>query len=62
MRSTALFATLTTQHAAELHEHLARAGILVRHFDQQPLLRFGLPGDDGAWQRLDSALTQWKTK
>ena len=62
VRSTALFATLTTQHAAELHEHLARAGILVRHFDQQPLLRFGLPGDDGAWQRLDSALTQWKTK
>ena len=60
VKSTALFATLTSPHAGELHEALARQGILVRRFDQQPLLRFGLPADEAGWQRLSKALSAWK--
>ena len=60
VKSTALFASLTTPHASELHETLARQGILTRRFDQQPLLRFGLPGNEGEWQRLARALAEWK--
>ncbi|HJV92116.1 MAG TPA: threonine-phosphate decarboxylase CobD [Azonexus sp.] len=60
VKSTALFATLTSPHTAELHESLARQGILTRHFEQQPLLRFGLPGNEVEWQRLGSALADWK--
>src|SRR5574343_657299 len=57
VKSTALFATLNTPQANELHEALARQGILTRRFDQQPLLRFGLPGSEAGWQRLSDALT-----
>nr|MBL8412536.1 threonine-phosphate decarboxylase [Dechloromonas sp.] len=60
VKSTALFATLNSPQAAELHEALARQGILTRHFDQQPLLRFGLPGNEGEWHRLADALATWK--
>jgi cobalamin biosynthetic protein CobC len=60
VKSTALFATLTSHHASELHEALARQGILTRRFDQQPLLRFGLPADEAGWQRLGNALSNWK--
>lgn len=56
VKSTALFATLSTPQANELHEALARQGILTRRFDQQPLLRFGLPGSEAGWQRLSNAL------
>src|SRR5574343_680555 len=62
VKSTALFATLNTPHASELHEALARRGILTRRFDQQPLLRFGLPGDTDEWQRLADALAGWSKK
>jgi len=60
VKSTALFATLNSPHATELHQYLAGRGILTRHFDQQPLLRFGLPGNEAAWQRLTTALADWK--
>jgi cobalamin biosynthesis protein CobC len=60
VKATALFATLTSPQAGELHEHLARRGILTRRFDQQPLLRCGLAGDEAGWQRLAAALTDWK--
>lgn len=60
VKSTALFATLTTHQAGELHETLARQGILTRRFDQQPLLRCGLPGNEAEWQRLAGALAAWK--
>lgn len=58
--STALFATLNAAETGELHEFLARRGILTRHFDQQPLLRFGLPANEAEWQRLAAALNDWK--
>jgi cobalamin biosynthetic protein CobC len=60
VKATALFATLTSPQASELHEYLARRAILTRRFDQQALLRFGLPGDEAGWQRLTSALNEWK--
>jgi len=60
VKSTALFATLTSPLAAELHQYLAGQGILTRHFDQQPLLRFGLPGNEAEWQRLAGTLADWK--
>jgi len=60
VRSTALFAALTTPQAAELHDHLARHDILVCHFEPGSLLRFSLPGDEAGWQRLTAALAEWK--
>jgi cobalamin biosynthetic protein CobC len=59
VRQTALFAALTTAEPAALHEFLARRGILIRRFEQQPLLRFGLPGTEAQWQRLAAALADW---
>lgn len=62
VKQTALFATLNAADTAELHEFLARRGILTRRFDQQPLLRFGLPANENDWQRLDSALAAWRNR
>ncbi len=59
VKSTALFAALLTPHAGELHDHLARHGVLVRRCEQPALLRFGLPGDETGWQRLAAALYSW---
>ena len=36
---------------------LARRGLLVRRFDDPSGLRFGLPGEEAAWRRLELALT-----
>lgn len=53
-----LFRLVTTPDAPALFDRLARAGILVRPFADRPdWLRFGLPGDDDAFVRLDRALT-----
>jgi cobalamin biosynthetic protein CobC len=61
VKSTALFATLSSARSAELHKALARQGIMTRHFDQQPLLRFGLPAGEADWQRLTDALAAWSS-
>lgn len=53
---TALFRTVLTPDAAATHERLALEGILVRLLDRQEGLRFGLPPDEAAWQRLERAL------
>jgi cobalamin biosynthetic protein CobC len=43
--------------AQALHKRLAADAIWVRRFDDAPnWLRFGLPGDDAAFNRLASAL------
>lgn len=62
VKATALFVALTTVHSAELHEFLAARGILTRRFEQQPLLRVGLPGNDAEWQRLANGLSDWTTR
>jgi histidinol-phosphate/aromatic aminotransferase/cobyric acid decarboxylase-like protein len=54
---TALFQWLRTPGAAELHRALARRGILTRLFDTPASLRFGLPGNEAGWARLDAALS-----
>jgi cobalamin biosynthetic protein CobC len=57
---TDLFRLARTPHAAALYEHLGRRGILVRGFDAKPeWLRFGLPPDAAAWERLRAALASF---
>lgn len=54
----ALFQYVVTPRAAALHEGLARRGILVRRFDAPAALRFGLPGDEDQWRRLENCLKE----
>ena len=51
-----LFQWVPTVAATALHETLAREGILTRLFDAPSGLRFGLPGEDAEWERLERAL------
>jgi cobalamin biosynthetic protein CobC len=51
-----LFQWVRHPHAAQLHDALARQGILTRLFDAPASLRFGLPGEEVQWQRLETAL------
>jgi cobalamin biosynthetic protein CobC len=60
--ATPLYATLTTPQAPQLHAHLLSHGILNRHFEQADLLRCGLPGGEGDWQRLAGAVNDWKAR
>lgn len=54
---TSLFRLARCDHARDRFENLLRAGILARPFDHDPtLLRFGLPHEPEAWQRLTEAL------
>jgi cobalamin biosynthetic protein CobC len=54
---TALFCYCVTEAAPIVHETLARSGILTRLFEHPAALRFGLPGNEGEWQRLESVLS-----
>ena len=54
---TSLFRLVHAPAAGALADHLGRAGIVVRRFAEAPTsLRFGLPADEAAWQRLAAAL------
>lgn len=55
---SSLFRLVLTPGPAQVwHDRLARAHIWTRPFPAQPRwLRFGLPGTDQAWQRLEAAL------
>ncbi len=59
---TALFQWVKTTDAADIHQQLAKQGILVRLFgkpdghDTCPSLRFGLPATEQQWSRLEQAL------
>lgn len=54
---TPLFRLASHPRALDVAVVLGRAGIYVRQFEHDPQwLRFGLPGPEGAWQRLDTAL------
>jgi cobalamin biosynthetic protein CobC len=58
---TNLFRFVRTDTAAELFDHLGRAGILVRRFPEQAnWLRLGLPPNARAWRRLQIALAGFK--
>lgn len=53
---SALFQWVTTPRAEFAHLKLARLGILTRLFADPPSLRFGLPGSEPEWDRLEQAL------
>lgn len=54
---TDLFNLSGSAGAQEVFARLGRAGVFVRRFDENPrLLRFGLPGADEDWARLENAL------
>jgi len=54
---TPLFQTVRATNAQDIADRLARAHILVRQFPYAPdWLRFGLPGTDEDWARLEAAL------
>ena len=55
---TVLFRYVAVPQAVEIHDTLARAGVLVRCFDQPAALRFGLPATEPDWQRLADALKE----
>ena len=60
---TALFRLVEHSRCASLFEALAQAAILVRRFSGDPTrLRFGIPGDDASFERLEGALAQWRTQ
>ncbi len=56
-----LFCHVPTPQAAAIHDHMARRGLLLRHFESPSALRIGLPGEGTHWRRLDAALTAWKS-
>lgn len=53
---TALFQYVPHEAARALQEALLNRGILVRAFDAPAALRFGLPGNEAAWKRLQKAV------
>jgi cobalamin biosynthetic protein CobC len=58
---TPLFRLVRTARAPQLFYRLGVAGILVRHFPDQPgLLRFGLPGPEADWERLSTAFLRMR--
>jgi cobalamin biosynthetic protein CobC len=57
---TTLFQLVCTPAASDLFQHLGRAGILIRSFAEQPSwLRFGLPGTEAGWSRLQIAMAAY---
>jgi len=55
---TDLFRLAASDDAPDIHGRLGRAGIYTRPFpDKVRWLRFGLPGGEGGWTRLEKALT-----
>lgn len=55
-----LFQWVRCADAANVHQQLARVGILTRLFEQPASLRFGLPCDEAGWARLAAALSEIK--
>jgi cobalamin biosynthetic protein CobC len=54
----AFFQWWRNDRASDMHHALAKQGILTRLFDHPHSLRFGLPEDDAAFERLDAALAR----
>jgi cobalamin biosynthetic protein CobC len=54
---TSLFRLVQAPRVEALFRRLGEQGVLVRRFEGQPdWLRFGLPGGESDWQRLETAL------
>lgn len=54
-----LFCHVPTPQAGEIHDFMARRGVLLRHFEHPAALRIGLPGEGAQWRRLDAGLEAW---
>lgn len=59
--STPLFVTLDLKQPLPLYNFLKARGILVRRFSHSTLLRFGLPGSEAGWNKLEAALKEWSS-
>jgi cobalamin biosynthesis protein CobC len=60
---TALFRLVRMQAASALFRHLGRDGILARVFPNNPAwLRFGRPGNEEAWARLENSLSRFRDR
>jgi cobalamin biosynthetic protein CobC len=58
---TALFRLVEVREATALFDHLGHDGIVVRSFPDYPAwLRFGLPGNEAAWARLENSLSRFR--
>ncbi|MBF0587504.1 MAG: threonine-phosphate decarboxylase [Magnetococcales bacterium] len=55
---TALFQWRRLADSAALRHSLAEHGVLIRAFEDPSSVRFGLPGGEGAWQRLERVLSE----
>ncbi|GLQ06179.1 threonine-phosphate decarboxylase CobD [Sneathiella chinensis] len=56
---TDLFTLVETHHAATIFDALCTRHILIRPFPERPqFLRFGLPGSERDWRRLETALEE----
>ncbi|BDU23111.1 threonine-phosphate decarboxylase CobD [Dyella sp. GSA-30] len=55
---TAFFQWCCDTRALNLHWQLAQRGVFTRWFETPQSLRFGLPGDDAAFERLDRTLAE----
>lgn len=53
-----LFQWVRSEQAEMLHQRFAQRGILTRYFAEPRALRFGLPGSETSWERLQFALEQ----
>jgi cobalamin biosynthesis protein CobC len=57
---TSLFCFVRHPEARRVFDTLGRQGVLIRAFDNDPeTLRFGLPGDEDEWTRVEQALALW---
>ncbi len=57
---TSLFTLVRDERGPTLFNHLMENGILTRSFDERPAyLRFGLPGEEAEWTRLEAALASF---
>lgn len=55
---TALFQLVHTPGAEEIYQRFARQGVLIRLFPELSAIRFGLPGIEQEWQRLEAVLAE----
>jgi cobalamin biosynthetic protein CobC len=59
---TPLFAWVRETNAARWQDCLARQGVWIRRFDAVPGMRFGLPANERAWARLETALRRARSE
>ncbi|MBN7806296.1 threonine-phosphate decarboxylase [Agrobacterium rosae] len=57
---TSVFTLVRDERVPHLFVHLMQHGILTRIFDERPAdMRFGLPGEEAEWVRLEAALSSF---